>query len=136
MRYLCLIYDEEKQLEGMSAEEGEAFMNEYFAFTEDVRRSGHYVAGEALKPVATATTIRIRNGKLSATDGPFAETREQLGGFYLIEARDLNEAIQVASKIPSARIGSIEIRPVVDFTADPDGCLPDEAKHPLHTAQP
>ena len=74
--------------------------------------------------MATATTIRIRNGKLSATDGPFAETREQLGGFYLIEARDLNEAIQVASRIPSARTGSVEIRPVVNFEEEPDGCLP------------
>jgi hypothetical protein len=75
------------------------------------------VAGEALQPVQTATTVRIRNGRMSATDGPFAETREQLGGFYLIEARDLNDAIQVAARIPSARTGSVEVRPVVDFGA-------------------
>ncbi len=117
MKYLCLIYDEEKKLAGMPKEESDAFMGEYFTFTEDIRKSGHYVAGEALHPVATATTVRIRNGRLSTTDGPFAETREQLGGFYLIEASDLNDAIRVASKIPSARIGSIEIRPVVDFEA-------------------
>ena len=116
MKYLCLIYDEEAQMNGMSKEEGDAFMGEYFTFTNDVRESGHYVAGEALHPVATATTVRIRNGNMSTTDGPFAETKEQLGGFYLIEARDLNDAIQVASRIPSARTGSIEVRPVVDFS--------------------
>lgn len=128
MRYLCLIYDEETKLDAMPQEEAEAFMAEYFAFTEDVRRSGHFVAGEALKPISTATTVRVRNGELSATDGPFAETREQLGGFYLIEARDLNDAIQVASRIPSARIGSVEIRPVVDFENDPDGCFPEPGR--------
>ena len=91
-------------------------MGEYFAFTEGIKKSGHYVAGEALQPVSTATTIRLRNGKISTTDGPFAETKEQLGGFYLVEAKDLNEAIQVASRIPSVKIGSIEVRPVVDFS--------------------
>jgi hypothetical protein len=121
MKYLCLIYDEEAVLDAMPKEQGEAFMGEYFEFTNGIRESGHYVAGEALHPVRTATTVRIRNGKLSTTDGPFAETKEQLGGFYLIEARDLNEAIQVASRIPSARIGSIEIRPVVDFSEGAGG---------------
>jgi len=116
MKYLCLIYDDEQVMDAMSKSEGEAFMGEYFAFTEGIRQSGHYVAGEALQPVASATTIRIRNGKVSTTDGPFAETKEQLGGFYLIEARDLNDAIQVASRIPSVRTGSIEVRPVVDFS--------------------
>ena len=117
MRYLCLIYDDEKTIDAMPKGESDAFMGEYFAFTEGIRESGHYVAGEALQPVRTATTVRIRNGRMSATDGPFAETREQLGGFYLIEARDLNDAIQVAARIPSARTGSIEVRPVVDFEA-------------------
>jgi hypothetical protein len=116
MRYLCLIYDEEAKMGEMVKDEGDAFMGEYFTFTEGIKESGQYVAGEALHPVATATTVRIRNGKLSTTDGPFAETKEQLGGFYLIDARDLNEAIQVAAKIPSVRIGSIEVRPVVDFS--------------------
>lgn len=125
MKYLCLIYDEESKLAAMPKDESDAFMGEYFAFTDDIRRSGHLVAGEALHPVQTATTLRIRNGKLSTTDGPFAETREQLGGFYLIEARDLNEAIQVASRIPSARTGSIEVRPVVNF--DEETCLPGES---------
>jgi hypothetical protein len=115
MKYLCLIYDDEKVWESMPQAESEAYMGEYFAFTEGIRQSGQYIAGEALQPVSTATTVRIRNGKLSTTDGPFAETKEQLGGFYLIEARDLNEAIQVAARIPSARLGSIEVRPVVDF---------------------
>ena len=116
VKYLCLIYDDEKKIDAMPKSESDAFMGEYFAFTEGIRQSGHYVAGEALHPVKTATTIRMRNGQLLTTDGPFAETTEQLGGFYMIEARDLNEAIQVASKIPSARLGSVEIRPVVDFS--------------------
>jgi hypothetical protein len=90
-------------------------MGEYFAFTEGIRKSGHYVAGEALQPVQTATTVRVRNGKTSTTDGPFAETKEQLGGFYMIDARDLNDALQVAAKIPSARTGTIEVRPVEVF---------------------
>ena len=115
MKYLCLIYDDEKSMAGMSKSEGEAMMGEYFAFTDGIRKSGQYVAGEALQSVQTATTVRVRNGKLSTTDGPFAETKEQLGGFYLISARDLNEAIQVAAKIPSARSGSVEVRPVVEF---------------------
>jgi hypothetical protein len=113
MKYLCLIYDEEKALGGMSKAEMDAFMAEYGAFTESTKKSGHYVGGHQLQPVHTATTIRSRNGKISTTDGPFAETKEQLGGFYLIEAKDLNDAIQVASRIPSARTGSIEVRPIV-----------------------
>ena len=86
------------------------------AFTDEIRKSGQYLGGDPLQPVATATTVRIRNGKLQTTDGPFAETKEQLGGYYLIEARDLNEAIQVASRIPSARIGSIEVRPIQELS--------------------
>ena len=116
MKYLCLIYDEEKKMGAMSKSDMDAMMGDYGTFTEGVRKSGHYVAGEALQPVLTATTLRTRNGRMSTTDGPFAETKEQLGGFYLIEARDLNDAIQVASKIPSVRTGSIEVRPVIDFS--------------------
>jgi hypothetical protein len=115
MKYLCLIYDEEKKMSAMSKAEGEAFMGSYFAFTDDVRKSGHYIAGEALQPIQTATTVRIRSGKLSTTDGPFAETKEQLGGFYMIEAKDLNDALQVAARIPSAKTGSIEVRPIMTF---------------------
>jgi len=115
MKYLCLIYDEEKRLGGVSKAEMETMMGEYTAFTEGIRKSGQYVAGEPLQPVQTATTVRVRNGKVSTTDGPFAETKEQLGGFYVIDATDLNEAIQVASRIPSARYGSIEVRPIMVF---------------------
>lgn len=115
MRYLCLIYDEEKKLAAMPKSESDAFMGEYFTFTEDIRKSGHYLGGEALQPVQTATTVRVRKGKVSTTDGPFAETTEQLGGYYLINARDLNDAIQVAARIPSARLGSVEVRPIMEF---------------------
>lgn len=115
MKYLCLIYDQEKRRDTMSPNERNGLMGEYFAFTDAIRRSGHYLGGEALEPVSSATTVRVRNGKVSTTDGPFAETKEQLGGFYLIEARDLNDAIQVAARIPSARLGCIEVRPVVTF---------------------
>ena len=116
MKYLCLIYDEESAMGKMSKAEGEAFMGEYFAFTEGAKKSGHYIGGNALKPVHTATTVRSRGGKVSTTDGPFAETKEQLGGFYLIEAKDLNDAIQVAAKIPAARTGSVEVRPIEVFS--------------------
>jgi len=116
MKYACLIYDEEKKLEKLSQDESQAFMKDYFAFTENIKKSGHYVAGEALQPIGSATSLRFRNGKLSTTDGPFMETKEQLGGFYLIDARDLNEALQIAARIPSVKTGTIEVRPVQDFS--------------------
>lgn len=115
MKYLCLIYDEEKKMAAMDKSTSDAFMGEYFAFTEGIRQSGHYLGGEALQPVETATCVRLRNGKVSTTDGPFAETREQLGGYYMIEAKDLNDAIQVASRIPSAKYGTVEVRPIMVF---------------------
>jgi hypothetical protein len=115
MKYLCLIYEDEKQLAAMSKADSEALIGEYFAFRGEIQKSGHYLGGNALQPVATATTVRVRNGKVSATDGPFAETKEQLGGFFLIEARDLDDAIHVASRIPGARLGSIEVRPILTF---------------------
>ena len=115
MRYLCLIYEEEKKQAGMTEAEMGALFGEYMAFTEGIKTSGQHLGGEALQPVATATTVRVRNGKVSTTDGPFAETKEQLGGYYLINAKDLNDAIQVAAKIPSARSGSIEVRPIMEF---------------------
>ena len=118
MKYLCLIYENEKEWESLPPGDTEAIMNEYFTFTDDIQKKGKYVAGEALQPTATATTVRVRNGKVSTTDGPFAETKEQLGGFYLIEAQDLNDAIQVASRIPSARFGAVEVRPVIDFSQE------------------
>lgn len=115
MKYLCLIYDDEKAMAKMSKADVDTFMGEYFAFTESVKKSGHYVSGNPLQPVSTATTVRVRQGKVSTTDGPFAETKEQLGGYYLIEAKDLNDAIQVASKIPSSKTGSVEVRPIQVF---------------------
>ena len=105
MKYLCLVYSDEKQLEQISDDE-------CMACGEAARKRGQMIGGEALHPVNTATTVRVRNGKVSITDGPFAETKEQLAGFYLIDATDLNDAIQMASKIPPARVGSIEVRPV------------------------
>jgi hypothetical protein len=116
MKYLCLIYDNEARRPAMSRDDGDRLMKEYFAFTGDIRKSGHMLAGESLLPTSTATTVRVRNGKLGTTDGPFAETKEQLGGFYMIEAKDLNEAIQIAARIPGARTGSIEVRPVEVFS--------------------
>jgi hypothetical protein len=129
MKYLCLIYENEKNFETIPPAEGEAIMNEYFTFTGDIQKNGKYVAGEALQPTQTATTVRVRNGKVSTTDGPFAETKEQLGGFYLIEAKDLNDAIQVAAKIPSARFGSIEVRPVMDFSKEMAAAAGQQAAH-------
>ncbi|AHG89684.1 YCII-related protein [Gemmatirosa kalamazoonensis] len=123
MKYVLLIYDDEKVWETMSPDESGAMMGEYFAFTKDIQDKGSYRAGEALQPIATATTVRVRGGKLQTTDGPFAETREQLGGFYLVDAENLDEAIAVAARIPSARIGSIEVRPVVVFER-PEAQLP------------
>ena len=115
MKYLCLIYDEESKMAAMSKSDSDAFMGEYFSFTQDITKAGQMLAGEALQPVHTATTVRIRNGKVSSTDGPFAETKEQLGGFYMVEATDLNAALQIAARIPSARTGSVEVRPVMQF---------------------
>jgi hypothetical protein len=112
MKYLCLIYDEEEKLQTMTKGEMEALMGEYFTFTKDLRSSGKYLGGNDLQTTRNATTVRVRNGRVSTTDGPFAETKEQLGGYYLVEARDLNEAIQIASRIPSAALGSIEVRPI------------------------
>ncbi|NUP08882.1 MAG: YciI family protein [Polyangiaceae bacterium] len=112
MQYLLLIYDEEKKWAAMSEAETGQMFQEYGGFTQAIKASGHHRAGEALQPISTATTVRVREGKTLTTDGPFAETREQLGGFYLIEAKDLDEAIAIAARIPSAKMGSIEVRPI------------------------
>jgi hypothetical protein len=113
MQYMLLIYDVEASWGRMSeAERGKVFA-EYGAFTENIKKSGHMVSGAPLQPTATATTVRVKDGKTVTTHGPFAETREQLGGYYLIEAKDLDEATMIAAKIPSARFGSIEVRPVM-----------------------
>ena len=112
MRYLCLVYLEENNLNALSKSERETLSEESLAYCEVLRKSGQFIAADPLEPVHTATTVRVRNGKTSTTDGPFAETKEQLGGFYMIDVRDLNDAIRVASKIPVARLGSIEVRPI------------------------
>lgn len=112
MKYLCLVYYQEATIDAMTANEWDSLVGECMACGAGLTASGHMLGGESLQPVRAATTVRVRDGKISTTDGPFAETREQLAGFYFIEARDLNEAIQVAAKIPPARLGSIEIRPV------------------------
>ena len=113
MQYLCLVYIEESAFDVMSEAEQKALTRESLAYDDELRKSGHFIGANALQPVSAATTVRVRNSKVSTTDGPFAETKEHLGGYILIEARDLNEAIQVAGKIPMARIGSIEVRPIM-----------------------
>jgi hypothetical protein len=115
MKYLCLAYEEEEKLNALSEPEWHALRDETVAYVEDLRTRGRLVVTEALQSVHTATTVRVRNGRVSATDGPFAETKETLGGIFLIEARDMNEAIQVAAEWPSARIGSIEVRPIQEM---------------------
>ena len=115
MKYLCLIYSDETIWPKLPKTEMEQMMAEYMAFSEGLQKSGQYLGANRLQPTGTATTVRIRNGQLSTTDGPFAETKEQLGGYYLVEARDLNDAIQVAAKIPGARVGSIEVRPIAEL---------------------
>ncbi len=115
MQYLCLIYSDEKLAAQRSEADMQAYIGEYKTFTQDIAKSGHLVAGEALQPVSAATTVRTRNGETTLTDGPFAETKEQLGGYYLIEAKDLDDAIAVAKRIPTVRHGAIEVRPIMKF---------------------
>ncbi len=115
MEYLLLIYNSEADGKKMSAAEQTEIYQQYMAFTQDLTKSGKNKGGNALEQVVTATTVRVRNGKTTVTDGPFAETKEQLGGYYLVEAKDLDEAISIAARIPGARNGSIEVRPVRVF---------------------
>lgn len=113
MKYLCLICAE-IVMEQMTEAEAARQYDEYAAFTENIKTNGHFISANRLLPPTAATTIRVRNGQVIVTDGPFAETKEQFGGYYVIEARDLNEAIQVAAKIPGARYGCVELRPVAE----------------------
>jgi hypothetical protein len=113
MQYLLLIYNEETKTRNATPGDQAQMMKDYGDFTADIVKSGHMKAGDALQPTSTATTVRVRDGKTLTTDGPFAETREQLGGYYLIEGKDLDEAIKIAARIPGARTGSIEVRPVM-----------------------
>jgi hypothetical protein len=112
MKYLCLIYEDETLRQKMPKAEADKLYAEYSAFKDGITKSGHLVGCNPLQSTHMATTVRVRNGRVSTTDGPFVETKEQLGGYVLIEARDLNDAMQVAAKIPSARTGSIEVRPI------------------------
>jgi hypothetical protein len=113
MQYILLIYDNEAELKARNPEETQRVHGEYMTFTGSIKQSGHMRAGEPLEPTATATTVRVKGGKTVRTDGPFAETREQLGGFYIVEAKDLDEAVGIAARIPSAKTGSIEVRPIM-----------------------
>jgi hypothetical protein len=122
MKYLCLAYEEQRVLDDLSRSEWDALRSETLAYVEILRKSGHLILTNALKSARTAATVRVRSGKTSVTDGPYAETKEQLGGFFLIEASDLKEAIEVASRWPSARLGSIEVRPIEEV-------LPEERRY-------
>ena len=115
MEYMLLIYNSEADSKKMSAAEQGQVYQEYMAFTQNLDKSGKNKGGNALDGTSTATTVRVRNGKAAVTDGPFAETKEQLGGYYLVEAKDLDEAISIAAKIPGAKYGSIEVRPIMKF---------------------
>ena len=117
MRYILLIYSREADWTGLSDEAKGEMIGQYRAFTESIKKSGNYLAGDGLEPTTTATTVRLRNGKAMTTDGPFAETKEQLGGYYVIQAKDLDEASAIASRVPGAAVGSIEVRPIMDTSA-------------------
>jgi hypothetical protein len=115
MQYLLLIYRNENYMTDMTATDRQKLMGEYGAYTQSIIQSGHFKAGDGLQPTSTATTVRVRDGKTMTTDGPFAETREQLGGYYLVEAKDLDDAVALAARIPEAKRGSIEVRPVMIY---------------------
>jgi hypothetical protein len=114
MKFLCLAYEEERKLNDLAEEEWHALRRETLDYVEALRASGHLLDARPLRSARTASMVRVRNGEVSITDGPFAETKEQIGGFFLIEASDFDEAVRIAAKWPSARIGSIEVRPVED----------------------
>jgi len=121
VKYLCMVFLDEKKLRAMSPAESQRLDDESLSYDETLRKSGHFVAAQALESVQDAKTLRLRNDKLSVTDGPFAETNEQIGGFILIEARDLNEAMQLASKIPVIRLGGVEVRPIKEIRSSAEG---------------
>ncbi|MGH9585958.1 MAG: YciI family protein [Acidobacteriaceae bacterium] len=121
MKYLCLVYVDEKKHNALSNQESQDLIDESLDFDEAMRSEGYLIAAGPLQPVEEATTVRVRNGKVAVTDGPFAETNEQIAGFVLIEARDLNEAIRIASAIPPARLGGVEVRPLRDRVHSKDG---------------
>jgi hypothetical protein len=118
MQYLLLIYDDESKMKNATQADQNAMFKEYGEFTASIVKAGNMRGGDALQPSSTATTVRVREGKTLTTDGPYAETREQLGGYYLVEAKDLDEAIKIGARIPSARYGAIEVRPVMQLPAE------------------
>ncbi|MEH2562602.1 YciI family protein [Bradyrhizobium sp. AZCC 2289] len=115
MQYLLMIYRNEADLGRMTADDRKKMTAEYGVFTQSIIQSGHFKAGDGLQPTTTATSVRVRDGKTLTTDGPFAETREQLGGYYLVEAKDLDTALGIAARIPGATTGTIEVRPVMIY---------------------
>ena len=119
MQYLLLIYGNEAAWAAMPKEQAGAMYGQYRAFTEAITKSGNYLGGNPLQPTSTASTVRVRDGKRAVTDGPFAETKEQLGGYYLVDAKDLDEAIAFAARIPGAKVGSIEVRPILQMGPPP-----------------
>ncbi|MGH7932893.1 MAG: YciI family protein [Candidatus Binataceae bacterium] len=119
MNFLCLVYFEQGTLSALSPDEKASLDRDSMAYDEELRRSGHYIVANALEPAGTARTVRVRRGKASATDGPFAETKEHLGGFILIDAANLNEAVDIAAGIPLAKLGSIEVRPIMELGQGP-----------------
>jgi hypothetical protein len=116
MQYILLIYENEAEQKARSEEESKRIFGEYMAFTGAIKQSGHMRGGEPLQPTSTATSVRVKGGKTVRTDGPFAETREQLGGFYVIEAKDLDEAVGIAARIPGAKTGCVEVRPIISMS--------------------
>jgi len=121
MKYLCMVFLDEKKLKAMNAKELQDLDDVSLAYDQTLRTGHHFLAAQALEPVNNAVTVRVRDGKPMVTDGPFAETREQIGGFILLEARDLNEAVQLASEIPVIRLGGVEVRPVKELRASGEG---------------
>ena len=120
MKYICLIYSDESQWPKLPQNAMEQMMSEYREFTNSIKASGHYVTGDRLQPSTAATTVRVRDGRLSSTDGPFAETKEQLGGYYIVEAKNADEAVAIAGRIPSVRVGgSVEVRPIMEMGPPP-----------------
>ncbi len=115
MKYMLLIYNNEQEWDRLTEQQRQAIYGEFRQFGDQIKQSGHYVSGSQLQPVSSATTVRVRDGKRLLTDGPFAETREQLGGYYLVEAANLDEAVEIAGRIPGARFGTIEVRPMVEM---------------------
>ncbi len=127
MKFLALIYNDESGYADVTPEQGAAVMQAYGEFTEAAIAAGVYIAGDGLQPTVTATTVRVRDGERLLTDGPFAETKEQLGGYYALECKDLDEALEWAARIPGAANGSVEVRPVIDYEAGEAGAATSEA---------